>query len=345
MKFDFVIGNPPYQEAYDGNSSGANSIYDCFLDCSYIIADKVEMIHPARFLFNAGSTPKKWNKKMLNDEHLKICYFEPDSDKIFPNLKTPIKGGVAITYHDITKSYGKIGTFTPFDELNHILHKVKDSDVFLSISDIVVTSFAYHFTKILHTDHPEVSTLMSKGHADDLKSNVLETLSHIFKENKPNDGNDYIRILGRKNNDRVYRYIRRDYINDVVNLDKYKVFISKANGVGAFGEVLSTPIIGEPALGSTESFLSVGAFNTLDEAKNTICYIRSKFCRTMLGVLKVTQDITPSKWKYVPIQDFTDKSDIDWSKSIPEIDQQLYKKYGLSPEEIDFIETNVKEME
>lgn len=64
----------------------------------------------------------------------------------------------------------------------------------------------------------------------------------------------------------------------------------------------------------------------------------------MLGVLKTTQDLTPDKWKYVPLQDFTSSSDIDWSKSIHEIDQQLYKKYGLSDDEIAFIESNVKEM-
>lgn len=74
-------------------------------------------------------------------------------------------------------------------------------------------------------------------------------------------------------------------------------------------------------------------------------YIKSKFARTMLGVLKITQDNTKEKWRKVPLQNFTAESDIDWSKSIPEIDQQLYKKYGLDQSEIDFIETKVKAME
>ena len=65
----------------------------------------------------------------------------------------------------------------------------------------------------------------------------------------------------------------------------------------------------------------------------------------MLGLLKVTQDNTPDKWKYVPLQDFTSDSDIDWSKSVAEIDRQLYAKYGLDENEIEFIETHVKEME
>ena len=73
-------------------------------------------------------------------------------------------------------------------------------------------------------------------------------------------------------------------------------------------------------------------------------YIKTKFVRALLDVLKVTQDTTRAKWACVPLQDFTDKSDIDWTKSIPKIDQQLYKKYNLSDDEIAFIEKNVKEM-
>ncbi len=74
-------------------------------------------------------------------------------------------------------------------------------------------------------------------------------------------------------------------------------------------------------------------------------YIKTKFFRALLSVLKITQDIVPSKFKYVPNQDLTANSDIDWSKSIHEIDLQLYQKYELSQEEVDFIETNAKEMD
>ncbi len=74
-------------------------------------------------------------------------------------------------------------------------------------------------------------------------------------------------------------------------------------------------------------------------------YIKSKFARAMLGVKKVTQDNPKSVWECVPLQDFTPNSDIDWTKSIPEIDQQLYKKYNLSEEEINFIETKVQAMD
>ena len=100
-----------------------------------------------------------------------------------------------------------------------------------------------------------------------------------------------------------------------------------------------------PGVGATETFISIGSFNSENEAENLLKYIKTKFARAMLNVLKITQHLTPSVWQYVPLQNFTTTSDIDWSKSISEIDQQLYKKYGLSDKEITFIETNVKEME
>lgn len=90
--------------------------------------------------------------------------------------------------------------------------------------------------------------------------------------------------------------------------------------------------------------MSIGSFEKLSEAEACLKYIKTKFARALLGVLKVTQHNSPDKWKYVPLQDFTSTSDIDWSRTIPDIDQQLYKKYGLSNDEINFIETHVKEM-
>lgn len=126
---------------------------------------------------------------------------------------------------------------------------------------------------------------------------------------------------------------------------KWKVILPKSNGSGSFGEVLSSPEIGQPAMGHTQTFISIGAFETSYEAKALLKYLKTKFARALLGILKVTQDNKKAVWKYVPIQDFSLDSDIVWSKSISEIDQQLYKKYNLSNEEITFIEENVKPMD
>lgn len=344
MKFDFVIGNPPYQEDTIGDNKGyAPPVYNKFLDAAYQVADKVEMIHPARFLFNAGSTPKTWNEKMLNDEHFKILHYEDDASKIFQN--TDIKGGVAISYRDNKKYFGAIEVFTKHSELNSILRKVTEDSIFSPLSDIVISRTAYRLTDVMHGEHPEALGQLSKGHAYDMSTNIFERLPQIFYDEVPDDKNDYIEILGRENNERVYKFIRRDYVNKVVNLNKFKIFIPKANGIGSFGEVISSPIIGRPGIGSTETFLSIGIFDTESEVEVALKYIKTKFVRAMLGILKTTQDVTPDKWKYVPLQDFTSSSDIDWSQSIANIDKQLYRKYGLSDKEINFIEKNVKEME
>ena len=98
-------------------------------------------------------------------------------------------------------------------------------------------------------------------------------------------------------------------------------------------------------IGFTETFISIGSFDNETEAQNCLKYVKTKFTRTMLGVLKVTQHNTREKWVKVPLQNFTTQSDIDWTKSISEIDQQLYAKYGLDKNEIDFIEEKVREME
>lgn len=170
-------------------------------------------------------------------------------------------------------------------------------------------------------------------------------IPEIFFEDIPDDGKEYVKIIGRENNQRVYKYIKKEYINNVENMKAYKVLIPQATGSGKFGENFSAPFVEPPQTGSTETFISIGNFDDLESANALRKYICTKFARTLLGVLKVTQNGNKPVWRYIPIQDFTDKSDVDWSVSIANIDKQLYKKYGFSEEEIAFIENNVKEME
>ena len=340
---DIIIGNPPYQDDAVGEQKTYNGpIYNHYLDCAYIISDVVEMIHPARFLSNAGSTPKAWNKKMLEDKHLGICGFWNKSVRLFDD--TDIKGGIAVSLRDKKVEKGPIGLFTPYPELNAIVQSVCKDKKFKSMSDIVVSRTAYRFTDLMHKDHPEATSQLSNGHPYDVSTNIFERLPQVFFDEKPNDGNEYIRILGRIDNARIMKYVRRDYIREVENLDGYKVFMAKANGTGAYGETLTPPIVGEPAVGNTESFISIGNFCTDSEASALMKYISTKFVRALLGTLKTTQDITPEKWKFVPQQDFSEASDIDWSLSVEEIDALLYKKYNLSDEEIRFINENVQAM-
>ncbi len=337
MKFDYVIGNPPYQEMLENTSD--RPVYNDFMEASYRISDKVELITPARFLFNAGKTPKEWNQKMLNDPHLTVLMYEQQSAKVFAN--TDIKGGVVVTYRDETKNYGEIGTFTSYPALNAIVKKVVHKGSFSSIEDWIFVQNKFDL-EMLYTDHPEYRKIVGSGGKEKRLTTPIFSQLGVFSDERRNQTD--LKILGLISNKRFYRYIDPKYIEQHENLKKYKVILPKSNGSGAIGEVLSTPLIGEPLIGYTQSFISIGALDTKNEAEALLKYVKSKFMRTMLGVLKVTQDNNKSVWKYVPLQDFTAHSDIDWSKSVAEIDQQLYRKYDLTADEIEFIETHVKEM-
>lgn len=148
-----------------------------------------------------------------------------------------------------------------------------------------------------------------------------------------------------RNGHREICRIKQDYIESNEFLPKFNVFIPEANGSGSIGEVLSTPLVGEPLVGSTDTFLSIGKFETRDEAEACLKYVKSRFARTLLGTLKVTQHNPKPTWANVPLQVFTGASDIDWTQSIDDIDGQLYKKYGLSETEIKFIQANIRPMD
>jgi hypothetical protein len=153
------------------------------------------------------------------------------------------------------------------------------------------------------------------------------------------------KILGLINNKRVFKFVERKYIDNHDNIEKFKVILPKSNGTGMLGEVLSTPLIAGPKTGHTQSFISFGAKDDETQAMAILKYLKTKFVRTMLGVLKITQDNPRDVWSKVPLQDFSLKSDIDWSKTITEIDKQLYAKYELSENDKTFIETHIKAME
>lgn len=347
-KFDVVIGNPPYQEDSVGESTHNMPIYHRFMDAVYEVGTKVVLITPARFLSNAGFTPKPWNKKMLADEHLTVAHFEPDSNRLFPGLADPIKGGIAVTYRDSERELGPIGFFTKYPELNAILLKVEASDD-SSLTNLGITNDRQHrYTDKMHEENPGARALMSKDNPYKLDASAFGRLSFLFHEHKPSDEHDYVEVLGLYDRKRTSRWLRRDYITGPSSFDAYKVALPEANGTGAttdfFGVALNNPTVLGPGVAVTSTFLTIGSFATETEAEALLKYVKSKFARAMLGVLKVTQHTAAHTWRHVPNQDFTADSDIDWSMSISEIDQQLYAKYGLDEAEIEFIESRVKPM-
>ncbi len=344
LKNIVVIGNPPYQGETSGdNKTFAKPVYNLFLESFWQACNRVMMIHPARCLFNAGATPNAFNKKLLNDEHIKVILYEPNCKNIFPDAD--IKGGVAVTYRDQNKIFGKIEVFIPFPELKSIWQKVFHRKDFKSFSEIMYGQMSYQLSEKAYEDFPDLPERLPRRTDTALRTNAFEVMPDIFLTEKPNDGNEYVIFEGRFDNRRVKRFVRRDYIIDIFILHKYKVFIAKSNNVGNLGETLVTPLVGLPLVGCTQTYISVGAFDSAAETDHCLKYIKTKFARVLLGILKITQDNPPATWKYVPLQDFTNDSDIDWSRSVAEIDLQLYQKYNLSQEEIDFIETKVRAME
>ena len=347
MKFDFVIGNPPYQENIE-NRGEQPPVYHMFYDTAMNISDKVMLITPARFLFDVGKTPSEWNHKMLNDKHFGVLAYFANSQDVFSSVD--IKGGVAISYKDKSKVLGPIDVFIPIKEVNSIVKKVIPT-ISESLANILYSNTSYKYDLSFFREHPELKERVSGGSVRYLSSSVFDKFPEVFYKSRPDDGDEYAEIIGRQNNKRISYYFKTKYLNPPENFVCYKVFIPSSNGSGALGEVLTTPLMGEPLMGEplmghTETFISFGKFDNIIEASNLNKYVKTKFARIMLGSKKVTQgNKTPKIWSNVPLQDFTNNSDIDWSKSIPEIDKQLYAKYGLSEEEINFIEQNVKPME
>lgn len=337
--FDVALGNPPYQIG-----KNKEPIYHYFIDSAQEIGDNVIMIHPARFLFNAGKTPKPWNNKILSDKHFKVVQYSPKSNTFFP-FSVDIKGGVAITQWDKSQDFGAIGTFVTDEKLYAILQKVlmKGNS---SLSEIVYPRDLYKLTNKLYEENPWAESRQSSGHKYDVGTSVFDVFPELFCDENPEPNtNLYAMVYGRENDVRILKWIKRNYLRLPDNFNFYKVFIPKANGTGILGETLSTPVVAPPLMAHTVTFLSIGKFTIEEEANNLVSYLKTKFARTMLGTLKVTQDNPSSTWKNVPLQDFTPQSDIDWTKSIADIDKQLYAKYGLTEDEIAFIESMIKPME
>lgn len=365
MKFDAVVGNPPYEDREETNNR-KTPIYPYFYDSAYTIADMAILISPARFLFDAGLTSKQWNKKMLNDEHIKVLHYEDDASKVFPN--TDIKGGIAVVHRDINYSYGAIRQFIKSEEIRRLYVRMSKFK-FTSISTIIIGGRAdFLMNDLFHEAYPNaksdllraiqesaskkgknVPTSLAPGSDNEIVTSTLEILSYAFVSKKPMNPADYYEISGVIKNKRVSGWVKKEYLTtrrpNNNNIDFYKVFIPKSMGSGKFGETLSQPLIGSPGMTSTPTFLRVGMFKSKLEAENCAKYIKTKFARAMLGIKKVTQDNAVPVWKNVPLQDFTKKSDIDWSRSISKIDQELYNKYKLSKEEIAFIENKVQPMD
>ena len=342
VKFGAIVGNPPYQKTLIGTSD--KQVYQEFMEIGYNLSKIAVFITPGKFLFNAGKTPKSWNRKMLNDKYLSVYKYEPDAKNIFPNIA--LSSSIVITIRNENNEVNPIIQFYPDEMVRNITNKVLNYKDFKPISDEIYLQSKFN-TEILFKESPHL--IEKIGSERRLITSILQKdLNIFFNEQK---SNDFIKIYG--NNDKgefIFKYIDKKYIdNSQQNINNWKIVISATNGAaGNLGREKAT-IIGIPKLlennsGFTQTFISIGNCNNVETAENLLKYFKTKFARFMVGTLKATQRLNKEVFNNVPIQDFTNNSNIDWTKTIQEIDEELFTKYGLSIEEKKYIDECIKSM-
>lgn len=360
-RFQYAIGNPPYQEAL-GGSGHVLSIYPDFLYAAGLIAQYTTMVHPVRAFRGAGRVNRSVVNNVLMDDHFTFASPVMDSDDLFPSAD--IRGGVILTTIDHTGHTpqppirGRFAQSSPQEAtvakllppplvaiLDHVLTAMDERGE-QSIMEII---HSYMDSQWSDTARAEWETSFAAApHQYYLQTNVFTTLPELFHDRVDReftaDGamEGHYRVLGR-NGGRVARYVRKEYL-DVPNVLQhgYRLFVPKANGNGDFGERLAETIIGTDDMLYTATFILFGTFDTIAEAAALQQYVNTRFVRALLGVLKVTQDNTRKTWRYVPLQDFTATSDLDW-QSVDTLDEQLAAKYGLTDEQQQWLVEHVQE--
>ena len=336
--FDITVANPPYQKAMAGTSD--RQIYPGFMDFAFRVSSLACFVTPARFLFNAGKTSKKWNRQVLSDPHVSVSLFEADSRRIFPTAE--VKGGIAVTLRDTNVSLAPIDSFIPDLQLRSIVARVHAiADNFLD--QIVFAPESYRFTSVLHVEYPQAIERVSAGHSFDVTTNCFDVLPEVFHDVAHRG---MIGVLGRQNNRRLVKFVNRRYVRDHPNLNAWKVALAKSNGAGKLGEVLAPPVLLSPGFAHTQSFISIGAFGTRKEAEELATFLHTKFARLLLGSLKVTQDNKRAVWANVPnlVSKAPADLSIDWGSLVPVIDSQLADFFGLSEAEKAFVNERAQEM-
>ena len=341
VRFGAVIGNPPYQEELIGTSD--KQIYNLFMEVGYYISDLAVFISPGKFLFNAGKTPKKWNFKMLNDKYLKVMRYESDAKKFFPDIA--LSSSIVITVRDTKRISHPIINFYPDKIIREIVDKVTNYKGFEPITNIIYLQSKFN-TKKLFEDNPQFKEII--GTERRLITSILQKNLSVFNVSPSKDS---IKIYGNDNKGILTsKYINKIYIDsEQHNLKGWKVIIAATNGAAGNLGNENPRIIGEPKIieknsGFTQTFISIGDFETKGEIESLNQYIKTKFARFMIGTLKATQRLNKEVFSNLPLQNFTENSDIDWSKPIDNIDEQLFDKYNLSEEERVHIKKSIKDM-
>ena len=338
MKFTAIVGNPPYNEkisSSDANRALSRQLFPQFIQHSINLNPKyMSLITPSRWFAGEaqdGSFPRLREFVKKNNHFVKIVHYPKASD-VFPGII--IKGGVS--YFLWERNYQGNVEFTNVINGDSISISrplfEQGLDVILDENE----SIAIH-KKVSRDNFTPLTTITQGRNAFGIvgKKSVLEKITEPdnFK------GAVEVRCMNKE-----MRYADRKYVTRNTDiLDSWKVFISKSSGDPVSDrKIIGTPYVGAPNTACTDTFIPIGRFTSESEARNLATYLKTRFLRYMVSVLKVSQNVSQNVYQFVPIQDFSGKSDIDWSHSIDDIDGQLYDKYDLTKEEITFIETRIK---
>jgi site-specific DNA-methyltransferase (adenine-specific) len=320
MKFDVIIGNPPYQLSTGGFGRQAKPIYHLFVRQAKKLSPRyLVMIIPARW-FSGGMGLDQFRKEMLNDDRICEIHDFPDASDVFPGVQ--IKGGVCYIKWD--RDNRKLCRV-----FNHVFGNVSMLERPL-LEQGTDTFIRYNAgVSILHKvrafKEPSIKDIVSA-----MKPFGLPT--RFLGETKPFPGAVKLYQNGGVG------WVKREKIRTGIEvIPKYKVFISRfGSGSDSFPHtILGKPFLGEPNSACTETYIYLGPFDNETSALNLISYISTRFFRFLVLLIKNTQDALRKVYSFVPMQDF----------SKPWTDEELYKKYGLTEDEIAFIEKMVRPMD
>jgi len=323
MKFDVIIGNPPYQLEDGGAGSSASPIYHKFVEQAKKLNPRyLSMIIPARW-YSGGKGLDEFRKEMLNDKRMKYLVDYKETKEVFSGLN--IRGGIC--YFLWAKDYNGDCYVKNINADNN---------------DYTKRPLLEGTTNIFIRHNQAISIL------DKIKEITpkLSFMSLVSSRKPFGLATNYIQFSKEKtvtNNIKLYRFGEAGYINSgsILNnkaiLDQFKIIVPKASPGGDDypHAVLGKPIISEPNSVCTETYIVIGAFENEKICKNVCSYIKTRFFRFLVILIKNTQDVPKRVYQFVPMQDFNES----WT------DEKLYKKYDLTPDEIGFIETLVRPMD
>lgn len=338
VKINAIVGNPPYQEIDGGGGSSAKPIYDKFVGIATLVKPSyISMIMPSRWM-TGGKGLDDFRATMLCNHHIKVLHDYLNASDCFSNVA--IEGGICYFLID-SYNEGKCKFFSHTSNgISSVTRYLDDNDSDVIIREAGALSI---LSKVIDKSKHYLSEKVLARNPFGVSNSEPEISTTPFANS--------LKVLGRFDGSRDIRYLPDNFIphKGAEIMNSWKVFLSKADGAaGQLGNPIPARIIGQGVIGDqctlcTETFLAIAPFSSEEEANNVVTYCRTKFFRFMVGIRKL-KNMTRDTYKFVPMQYFSKRSDIDWNKSIQEIDAQLYKKYHLSDAEISFIESMIKPM-